>query len=143
MSIGNSPQVSNIFAVSTSALEAQDKRMKVIAENIANAETSSSAPGQKPYQRKVISFKDEFDHALGAYKVKVASISKDRSDFIKKFDPANPGADPNGYVLMPNVNPITETMDMMEAQHSYQANLNVIDATRGMILNTINLLNTQ
>jgi flagellar basal-body rod protein FlgC len=140
---GDNSQVTNIFAVSASALQAQDQRMKVIAENIANAGTTATSPGEKPYQRKVISFKDEFDRALGAYKVKVASITKDHSDFIKKFDPSNPAADPNGYVLTPNVNPITETMDMMEAQHSYQANLNVIDATRGMLLNTINLLNTQ
>jgi len=141
MAINDSSPVSNIFAVSTSALEAQDQRMKVIAENIANAGTTASSPGAKPYQRKVISFKDEFDRALGAYKVKVSGITKDRSDFIKKFDPSNPGADANGYVLTPNVNPIAETMDMMEAQHSYQANLNVIDATRGMVINTINLLN--
>jgi flagellar basal-body rod protein FlgC len=136
-------QLTRIFTISGSALHAQDKRMKIIAENIANAGTSTSSPGQKPYQRQVISFKNEFDRALGAYKVKVAGVSKDNSDFIKKYDPSNPGADAQGYVLSPNVNTVTETMDMLEAQHAYQANLNVIDAARGMVLNTINLLNTQ
>ena len=136
----NSNQLTNIFAISGSGLQAQDQRMKVIAENIANAGTTASSPGQKPYQRKVISFKDEFDKALGAYKVQVADVTKDRSEPIKKFDPSNPAADAQGYVLTPNVNPITETMDMMEAQHSYQANLQVIDAARGMVINTISLL---
>jgi len=136
-------QLTRIFAVTGSALQAQDQRMKIIAENIANAGTSPSAPGEKPYQRQIISFKNEFDRALGAYKVKVAGVVKDRSDFAKKFDPTNPSADAKGYIETPNVNPLTETMDMMEAQHAYQANLNVIEASRGMILNTISLLNTQ
>lgn len=143
MSDSNHDQLTRIFAVSGSALQAQDQRMKIIAENIANASTVPSGPGQKPYQRQVISFKNEFDRALGAYKVKVAGVVKDNSDFVKKFDPSNPAADANGYVLTPNVNPLTETMDMMEAQHAYQANLNVIDSARGMVLNTINLLNGQ
>jgi len=141
MASGNE-QLTGIFPIAASALQAQDQRMKVIAENIANAGTSPAGPNEKPYQRQVISFKDEFDRALGAYKVKVAGITKDHSDYIKKFDPANPAADAKGYVLTPNVNPITETMDMMEAQHAYQANLNVIEAARGMVLNTISLLNS-
>ena len=73
--------------------------------------------------------------------MKVSGVINDRSDFVKKFDPTNPAADDKGYVMTPNVNPLTETMDMMEAQHAYQANLNMIDAARGMVLNTINLLN--
>jgi flagellar basal-body rod protein FlgC len=141
MSSGNN-ELTSIFAVSGSALQAQDKRMKVIAENIANAATTPTTANEKPYQRKVITFKDEFDKALGAYKVKVAGVVKDNSDFIKKYDPSHPAADANGYVLTPNVNPLTETMDMMEAQHAYQANLNVIDAARGMVLHTIQLLGT-
>jgi flagellar basal-body rod protein FlgC len=136
-------QLTSIFAISGSGLQAQDQRMKIIAENIANAGTTPTSPGQLPYRRQVISFKDEFDKALGAYKVKVAGVTSDRSDFVKKFDPSHPAADAQGYVLTPNVNPLTETMDMMEAQHSYQANLNVIDAARGMVINTIGLLNTQ
>ncbi len=133
-------EVTDIFTISGSALKAQDQRMKVIAENIANAATTPSGPGQKPYQRQVITFKNEFDKALGAYKVKVDGIRADKSDFIKKYDPANPGADAQGYVMTPNVNPLVEMMDMTEANRAYQANLNVISAARGMVLNTINLL---
>ncbi len=114
--------------------------MKVIAENIANANTTASSPGQKPYQRQVISFKNEFDKALGAYSVQVGSIRADTSDFIKKHDPSNPAADKDGYVLSPNVNPLVEMMDMSDANRAYEANLNVIDATRGMVLHTISLL---
>jgi flagellar basal-body rod protein FlgC len=138
-----SNQLTRVFAISGSGLQAQDQRMKVIAENIANAGTTPSAPGQQPYRRQVVTFKDEFDRALGASRVKVSGVITDRSDFVKKFDPTNPAADDKGYVMTPNVNPLTETMDMMEAQHAYQANLNMIDAARGMVLNTINLLNTQ
>jgi len=130
----------DIFAISGSALKAQNQRMKVIAENIANANTTSSAPGLKPYQRQIITFKKEFDKALGAYKVKVDGVRVDNSDFIKKFDPSHPAADAQGYVLQPNVNTLVETIDMNEANRSYQANLDVIAASRTMILKTIGML---
>jgi flagellar basal-body rod protein FlgC len=139
----DTPQLSNFFAISGSALQAQSQRMKIIAENIANAGTTPDNPNQQPYRRQVITFKDEFDKALGAYKVKVSGIVTDHSDYIKKYDPSHPAADAQGYVLTPNVNPLTEMMDMSEAQRAYQANLNALDASRGMVLKTINLLNGQ
>ena len=135
-----SNQITDIFTISTSALKAQNQRMKVIAENVANANTTASAPGQKPYQRQVITFKNEFDKSLGAYKVKVAGVRPDNTEFIKKYDPSHPAADPQGYVLQPNVNPLVETMDMSEASRSYQANLDVIAASRTMIIKTIGML---
>ncbi|MGB9152305.1 MAG: flagellar basal body rod protein FlgC [Alphaproteobacteria bacterium] len=135
-----SKEQSDIFAISTSALKAENQRMKVIAENIANASTTPSAPGQKPYQRQVITFKNEFDKALGAYKVGVAGVHADTSDFIRKYDPSHPAADAQGYVLTPNVNPLVETMDMSEASRSYQANLDVIAASRSMAMKTVSLL---
>ncbi|MGE3624032.1 MAG: flagellar basal body rod protein FlgC [Bdellovibrionales bacterium] len=138
-----SNQLTRVFSISASGLHAQNQRMKVIAENIANAATTPDAPGQQPYRRQIVTFKDEFDRALGASKVKVSGVVPDRSDFVKKYDPSHPAADAKGYILTPNVNPITESMDMMEAQHAYQANLNAIDAARGMVLRTIDLLNTQ
>ncbi len=135
-----SNEFTDIFAISGSALKAQNQRMKIIAENVANANTTANAPGMKPYQRQVITFKKEFDKALGAYKVKVAGVRPDTSEFTKKYDPAHPAADTQGYVLQPNVNPLIETMDMSEAGHSYQANLDVIAASRTMILKTLSLL---
>jgi flagellar basal-body rod protein FlgC len=133
-------ETSDIFAISSSALKAENERMKVIAENIANANTTAASAGQKPYQRQVITFQKEFDKALGAYKVKVSGVSSDTSDFTKKYDPSHPAADAQGYVSMPNVNPLLEMMDMNDANRAYQANLNVIDAARGMMLHTISLL---
>jgi flagellar basal-body rod protein FlgC len=135
-----SNELTDIFAISGSALKAQNQRMKVIAENVANANTTPSSPGQKPYQRQVITFKKEFDKALGAYKVKVDGVRTDNADFIKKYDPSHPAADTQGYVLQPNVNPLVETMDMSEASRSYQANLDVISASRSMVMKTIALL---
>ena len=133
-------ELTDVFAISASALKAQNQRMKVIAENIANANTTASGPGQKPYQRQVLTFKNEFDKALGAYKVKVNGVHADGSEPIKKFDPSNPAADPQGYVMMPNVNPLVEMIDMTDANRAYQANLNVIDASRNMLLKTLALL---
>src|SRR5476651_1761203 len=96
--------LNDVFNISGSALDAQNQRIKVIAQNIANADTTATAPGQKPYQRQTITFKNEFDKALGAYKVKVAGVQPDKSDFIRKYDPTHPAADAQGYVMMPNVN---------------------------------------
>ncbi len=135
-----SNEVTDIFAISGSALKAQSHRMKIIAENVANANTTPSSPGQKPYQRQVITFKKEFDKALGAYKVKVDGVRTDNSEFVKKFDPSHPAADAQGYIMQPNVNPLIETMDMSEASRSYQANLDVIAASRSMVLKTIGML---
>ncbi len=135
-----SSDLTGVMAVAGSGLRAQSMRMKVVAENIANAATTPSVPGEKPYQRQVVTFKNEFDRALGVYEVKVSGVEKDKSDFIKKYDPSHPAADAEGYILTPNVKPILESMDMREAQRSYEANLNVIESARSMLLRTIDLL---
>ena len=133
--------LTSVMAIAGSGLRAQSTRMKVVAENIANASTTPSKPGELPYQRKVVSFKNEFDRALGANKVMVDGVRKDNSQFIKKFEPSHPAADEQGYILTPNVKTIMESMDMRQAQRSYEANLNVIDASRTMLMRTIDLLN--
>lgn len=135
-----SSDLTSVMAVASSGLKAQSTRMKVVAENIANAATTPSNPGETPYQRKVVSFKNEFDKALGAYVVKVDNVKKDNSEFIRKFDPSHPAADEQGYILTPNVKTIIEGMDMREAQRSYEANLNVIESSRTMLMRTIDLL---
>jgi flagellar basal-body rod protein FlgC len=128
------------MSIASSGLRAQSTRMKVIAENIANASTTPATPNDKPYQRQVVTFKNEFDRAQGIYKVKVDGVKKDNSEFIRKFDPSHPAADAQGYVMTPNVKPIMESMDMRESQRSYDANLNVIESSRSMLLRTIDLL---
>ncbi len=136
----SSSDLSSVFAISGSGLQAQTRRMKVVAENIANAATTPSSPNERPYQRQVVTFKNEFDKALGAYKVKVSGVRKDNSGFVKKFDPSHPAADTQGYVLTPNVKPIMESMDMREAQRSYEANMGVIEASRAMLMRTIDMI---
>jgi len=128
--------------ISAAAMKAQGTRIKVIAENLANADSTAETPGDLPYRRKTVSFKNELDRNLGADTVRVAKIGVDRTDFQRRYDPTHPSADAEGYVLMPNVNSVVETMDMQEAQRSYEANLTVIEASRSMLTKTIGILNS-
>jgi len=126
--------------LSAKGMDAQNTRLRVIAENIANSATTGSTPGSDPYRRKTVMFSNNMDQALGAATVGVRQIAPDMSSFPQRFDPANPAADANGYVKTPNVNSFVEIMDMKEAQRSYTANLNVMETTRGMLSRTVDLL---
>jgi flagellar basal-body rod protein FlgC len=128
------------MAQAAKGMKAQGVRMRVISENLANADTAPKAPGQAPYQRKVVTFKNVLDKASGLREVDVDKVMPDKSDFIMKYDPSHPSADRNGYIRMPNVNPLVEMMDMREAQRSYEANLGVIDMAKGMLMRTLDLL---
>lgn len=126
--------------VAASGLKAQSGRMRIIAENIANADSASTKPGGDPYRRKIPTFQDRLDRTLGADTVQLGRPVLDSSDFQLKYMPGHPAADQNGYVKMPNVNGLVEAMDMKEAQRSYEANLNLIQASRRMISQTIDIL---
>ncbi len=126
--------------ISSAGMRAQGTRLRVISENIANAGSLPRAPGDMPYRRKVVTFKNELDRSIGLKTVRVGKIVPDKSDFTKRFDPNHPAADADGYLLVPNVNPLIEMMDMREAQRSYDANLNVIKNTKNMLKNTIEIL---
>ena len=126
--------------VAATGLHAQSARMRIIAENLANADSAAKAPGEDPYRRRIPTLAASFDRELGAYEVKVGRITFDQSDFESRFEPGHPAADANGYVRYPNVNPLIETMDMREAQRTYEANLNVISVTRQMLGQTLNIL---
>lgn len=128
------------FRISAAGMKVQGSRLRVISQNIANADSLPTEPGQKPYQRKTITFKNAVDREMGLDLVKVSRVGKDRSDFIKKYDPSHPAADKDGYVLAPNVNKLVEMMDMREAQRSYEANLSVIRTSRAMLNKTLELL---
>jgi flagellar basal-body rod protein FlgC len=128
------------FAVAFAGMSVQSQRLKVISENIANADSTAQTPDADPYKRKVISFEDELDKTTGVDMVKVAGVSQVQGGFGRIYEPGSPAADGNGYVKTPNVNTITEMMDMREAQRSYDANLNVIDAAKSMLSRTIDLL---
>jgi flagellar basal-body rod protein FlgC len=124
----------------SAAMTAQSTRLRTISENIANANSTANSPGGDPYRRKLVTFKNELDHATGASAVKVDRIVPDAAPFELKYMPGHPAADANGYVRMPNVNPLVEMSDLREAQRSYQANVDVVDATNTMISRTIDLL---
>lgn len=128
------------LAVAASGLKAQSGRMRVIAENLANADSTADKPGADPYRRKVPTFSQRFDREIGASVVQLGAVKRDQSAFRTKFDPGNPAADEAGQVKMPNVDGLIETMDMREAQRSYEANLNVVTATRRMISRTLDIL---
>lgn len=126
--------------VSASGMKAQSSRMRVVAQNIANADSTGTRPGEAPYRRQTITFKNVLDKSTGAEVVKVASTGQDDSDFKARYDPAHPAANEQGYVLLPNVTTTIELMDMKEAQRSYEANLSAIETTKTMLIQTIQLL---
>lgn len=126
--------------IAAAGMAAQSTRLRVVSENLANADSTAQVPGGDPYRRKVVTFRSALDRALGAETVKVAGIKPAMGEFQRRFDPAHPAADKDGYVLMPNVNPLIEMMDMREAQRSYQANVSVIDAAKAMISRTLEIL---
>jgi flagellar basal-body rod protein FlgC len=126
--------------VSATGMDAQTTRLRVIAENIANQDTTGSSPGADPYRRKTITFESAIDRVAGVDTVHVKNIGVDGGDLPLRYDPANPAADVQGYVKLPNVNTFVEVMDMREAERSYSANLSVMQATRNMLNQTIELL---
>ena len=128
------------IAVAASGLRSQSGRMRVISENIANADSGPERPGADPYRRKVPTFQRHFDRTLDAQLVALGTVRRDQSAFRVKHEPGNPAADANGDVKMPNVNALVEMVDMREAQRSYEANLNLISSTRRMIQRTIDIL---
>jgi len=132
---------SKSMVVAASGMRAQTERMKVIAENIANANSTSPIKGGDPYRRKIATVTQSFDSELGATLVNSGKPLADKSDFKSQYDPGNPNADAQGYVKLPNVDSLVEIMDMREAQRSYEADLTVMDTTKQMLSNTVNLLN--
>jgi flagellar basal-body rod protein FlgC len=128
------------LAISAAGMRVQGERLRVISENMANADSVSERPGGDPYRRKTITFQNALDREMGLSLVKVKKVGLDPSEFTRKYDPNNPAADKSGYVKLPNVNALIEMNDMREAQRSYDANLKVIEAARGMLQRTIDLL---
>jgi flagellar basal-body rod protein FlgC len=126
--------------IAASGLRAQTDRMRIISENIANADSTAKTAGGDPYRRKVPTFSSELDRTLDARVVSLGRIRPDNSDFRVKHEPGNPAADAAGNVKYPNVNTLIEMTDMREAQRSYEANLNIISATRRMIMRTLDIL---
>lgn len=135
-------ELDNAIRIAASGLTAQSTRLRIISENLANAESTGTTPGAEPYRRKIVTFHSVLDKAAGVRTVKTGPVQTAGGDFERHYDPTHPAADAQGYVMMPNVNPLIEMMDMREAQRSYEANLNVIDAAKNMISHAMDLLNS-
>lgn len=128
------------FGIAASGMKAQTTRLRVVAENMANANSTSEIAGGDPYRRKTVVFSSVLDRALKADTVEVKRVGRDMGDFRLEYDPSHPAADADGYVKLPNVNSLVEAMDMREAGRSYDANLNVMQQARSMLGRTIDML---
>lgn len=135
--------LSAALKVAASGMNAQSERLRIVSENLANAQSTGDTPGAEPYRRKTITFAAEVDRASGSAVVDVTSISRDLSAFPTEFQPGHEAADENGYVMMPNVNVLVEMADMREANRGYEANLQVIKQARDLISMTIDLMRNQ
>lgn len=135
------PDMFSTMKISANGMRAQGERTRVIAENMANADTAPIRPGEDPYVRQVITFENVMDKEIGSKIVKVKDVEKvDKEQFVLKYMPDHPASDGEGYVKMPNINPLIEMMDMREAQRSYEANLGMVEQSRDMMLRTIDVL---
>lgn len=126
--------------IAGAGLQAQSTRLRVVAENLANADSTATAKGGDPYRRKTVSFDSVMDRGVGAELVQVKQIGRDRSDFQLAYDPSHPAADDKGYVKKPNVQPLIEMMDMREAGRAFEASMNVIEQSRAMMNRVVDLL---
>ena len=135
--------LNSAIKVAASGLTAESTRLRVVSENIANADSTSDIPGGDPYQRKLVNFASELDRATNANMVSIDSIDRDTSEFRVEYDPSHPAADEAGFVKMPNVNPLIEMADMRDANRSYQANLQVLRQARDLISMTIDLMRSR
>ncbi len=133
-------QLASAMTVSASGMRAQSTRLRVVSENIANAQSTALDPNNDPYRRKVVVFRNMLDNETKADLVTVKKIIEDKSDFVLKYSPGHPAADEKGYVRYPNVNSLIESMDLREAQLSYRANINALRTARSMLDNTVDLL---
>ncbi len=134
------PDLRDAIHVAAYGMKAQSERLKVVSQNIANADSTGTAPGEEPYRRQTISFKNVLDRKLGTEVVKVAKRGVDPTPFQYKYQPGHPAADENGYVLMPNVNTVLENADLREAERSYEANLSVIESSKAMLNRTLDIM---
>ncbi len=133
-------QVLKSIMLAASGMRAQSSRMRIIVQNLANANTTAETAEQDPYRRQVPTFKNEVDRELGIPLVSMDKTLPDKAPFGKRFDPGHPAADELGYVKLPNVNGLVEVMDMREAQRSFEANLQVVQSARAMLNGTLELL---
>lgn len=132
--------LSKAMELAALGMKAQGVRMRVISENLANANTTGKAEGEDPYRRQLVTFKNVLDRSSGVKEVQVDKVITDNSDFRMQYDPNHPAADEKGYVKLPNVNTLIEVSDMREAQRTYEANLGIVEMSKSMLMRTIDML---
>lgn len=132
--------LSQIGKIAASGLRAQSTRLRVVSENLANANTTATEPGGEPYRRKTVSFREMVNASQAPSQVRIDRIGRDTSPFTTVHDPSHPAADENGYLLRSNVNPLMEMADMREASRSFEANLNMIATARSMKARVLDML---
>jgi flagellar basal-body rod protein FlgC len=132
--------LTRVLRISAAGMEAQGARLRTIAENLSNADSLPSKPGEEPYRRKLVNFRNVLDRELGTETLRVDRVVRDKTKFPQRYDPQHPAADEKGYVSTPNVNSLIEVMDMRQAQRSYEANLSVIEIAKSMLSRTIEIL---
>ena len=130
----------SISATASSGMLAQSQRLRIVSENVANASSTAQEPGGDPYQRKIVSFESNVDSETGMTLVKLSDVNRDKTNFDLRFDPSHPAADENGYIKLPNVNPLIEMSNMREAARSYEANLAMMESGREMRRLLVDLL---
>ena len=129
------------MAVSATGMKAQTIRMKVAAENIANADSIIGKDGVNPYQRQVVSFKSVLDSTTGMQNVEVSDVSLDQKQAFKyEYNPAHPLADKNGLLKMPNISTLKEKTDLKDASRAYEANISAIEAAKSMMGKSLEML---
>jgi flagellar basal-body rod protein FlgC len=126
--------------IASSGLETQSARLRIVAENMANAQSTGPTSGADPYARKTVTFESELDQVTGVDLVKIKNMGVDHTPFRIEHDPGSPAADSKGFVKLPNVNMIMEMTDLREANRSYEANLQVIKQANSLSSSTIDLL---
>ena len=134
------PDLKTSMHIAASGMKVQTERLRIIAQNIANAESTGTTPGAEPYQRKTITFQNVLDRELGHEVVKVTQVGRDETPFPMEYNPGHPAANADGYVLKPNVQTLIETQDMKQAQRSYEANISTIEITKRMLSRTLELM---
>ena len=132
--------LSSITRTAASGMRAQTDRLRIVSENVANSSSTAQTPGGEPYQRKTVSFETSVDERTGAAIVSTGEIERDTTPFSLRYDPSHPAADENGYIKLPNVNPLIEMSNMREASRSYEANLSMVENARDMRRQLVDLL---
>lgn len=133
-------QLNDSMKIAAAGMKAQSDRLRIVSENIANSDSTSTKPGGDAYRRKTIVFQNVLDKELGVETVQVAKRGVDKSNFVRRYEPSHPAADEQGYVNYPNVNPMVEMVDMREARRAYEANLGVIEVSKSMVARTLDVL---